>query len=515
MADKRQSAGMRLSTTRSARRLGWAGAVVVVVGLLAVAVWMNRPSQPEADVAERPAVNPLAAAADESHQERADPGHNNAAAPGDSFLDAFGSQSDGAQRSGDTLQDNDALEESFQKMLAAMEQRKQLQMRLAAALASGDPQALSQLRASANALSERLNKQLSEFEAALKSARLARPDDPLVQWLTGELLMYAGGDPAEMRPYFENAVKGGLERPRLWSSLARVQFDGNHFAEGYALAVKALDAQPQNHYCWETYNRIALGNQRFDELIKRLKQEFPDAGQRPSWATSMLDRAHKLGELWQAELKQRTADAHRDDLPRVKLVVEHRRFVRDETGSVTSKVEVTGKDEMELELFEDQAPETVANFISLVDAGFYDGTLFMVAESAAYVQGGDPNTKHDDTSDDGRGGPGYVIHDEFNLPGARNHFRGSISMVNTGPQSAGSQFFICLAPDEHFNGHFTVFGRIVRGQGAADAITLGRTTANVGHFGKVIPGDRLVHAEVTRRRNHLYTPIKLSAETPP
>lgn len=498
------------STKSSAGRLVRAGAVVVVAGLVACAVWWTiRPPRPEVDVTARGDGNPGDTRVEKSNQ---------AATPqvsGDSFLDAFGSQIGDTPRSGETLKDNDALERSFQTILIAREQREQLKAKLGAALASDDPLVLSRLRENANALSKRINKQLSEFEAELKSARQTRPDDPLVQWLTGELLMYVGGEPAEMRPYFERAVKGGLERPRLWSSLARVEFESNHFTEGYALAAKALDAQPQNHYCWESYNRIAIGNERFDELIKRLEQDFPDANQRPSWAASMLDRARNLRELWRAELKQRAADARRDDLPHAKLVVEHRRFARDEAGNVTSKVEVTGEGEMELELFEDQAPETVANFISLVDAGFYDGTLFMVAESAGYVQGGDPNTKNDDVNDDGIGGPGYIIHDEFKLPGARSHFRGSISMVNTGPQSAGSQFFICLAPNEHFNGHFTVFGRIVRGQEVADAITLGRTTANVGHYGKIIPGDRLVHAEVTRRRDHAYKPTKLSAEPMP
>ena len=114
--------------------------------------------------------------------------------------------------------------------------------------------------------------------------------------------------------------------------------------------------------------------------------------------------------------------------------------------------------------------------------------------------GGDPNTKNDDPDDDGLGGPGYVISDEYQAKNARNHFRGSISMIKTMPHSAGSQFFLSLAPAPAMDGVFTVFGRIIEGQDVADRITRGRTTCKLRHFGRIIPGDLLV-----RRRSGTQT----------
>jgi cyclophilin family peptidyl-prolyl cis-trans isomerase len=74
---------------------------------------------------------------------------------------------------------------------------------------------------------------------------------------------------------------------------------------------------------------------------------------------------------------------------------------------------------------------------------------------------------------------------------------------------SGSQFFLCLAPNPEMNGHFTVFGRVIEGQDVVDRITRGRTTRKFGHFGKIIPSDRLVRAEVLRKWAHPYGVIKV------
>ena len=101
-------------------------------------------------------------------------------------------------------------------------------------------------------------------------------------------------------------------------------------------------------------------------------------------------------------------------------------------GVPLTTVETTGKGEVVLELFEDQAPAAVANFISLVTAKTYDGTRFYLSEAASLVAGGDPKSKTGDPSEDGTGGPGYFIPDEFKRADARGHFRGSIGMINNG-----------------------------------------------------------------------------------
>src|SRR3989344_6542446 len=104
----------------------------------------------------------------------------------------------------------------------------------------------------------------------------------------------------------------------------------------------------------------------------------------------------------------------------------------------------TNKGDIALELFMDKTPITAGNFAKLAREGFYDNTKFHRVISGFMIQGGDSNTKSDDTSSYGRGGPGYTIQDEF--VAGLSHVRGTISMANTGqPNSGGSQFFINVA----------------------------------------------------------------------
>jgi len=130
------------------------------------------------------------------------------------------------------------------------------------------------------------------------------------------------------------------------------------------------------------------------------------------------------------------------------------------------------------------------------------------------VVAGDPNTKNADPADDGLGGPGYTIPDEFNLPRARSHFRGTISTVQNGPGNAGSQFVITLVAAPEFDEYSTAFGRVVRGQEVLDQVTEGRTNRQVGQFGKIIPGDLIIRAEVLRKRPHPYVVTKLTPKRP-
>src|SRR5262249_884763 len=198
-----------------------------------------------------------------------------------------------------------------------------------------------------------------------------------------------------------------------------------------------------------------------------------------------------------------------NDLPRVRLVIEHRRFVV-KNGQATTEVETTGKAEVILELFEDQAPVAVANFLTLVEKKFYDGTKFFLADPARIVAGGCPVTKDGHPKEHGTGHPGYFIPDEFASPKARGHFRGTLSMVNSNrPNTSGCQFLITLTPQPTMDGRFTVFGRVLQGQEVVDRITQGRTHPDVADFGRIIPGDVLQRGEVIRKRDHEYKVIKV------
>ena len=123
---------------------------------------------------------------------------------------------------------------------------------------------------------------------------------------------------------------------------------------------------------------------------------------------------------------------------------------------------------IELEFLEDKAPGHVKNFKDLSKKGFYDGTIFHRVIPGFMIQGGDPNSKSEDRSAHGTGGPGYTIKAEFN---DTPHDRGVLSMARSqDPNSAGSQFFI-VVKDAHFlDGKYTAFGRVISGMDVADKI---------------------------------------------
>ena len=123
---------------------------------------------------------------------------------------------------------------------------------------------------------------------------------------------------------------------------------------------------------------------------------------------------------------------------------------------------------IELKFFPDVAPNHVKNFIDLAMKGFYDGTTFHRVIPGFMIQGGDPNTRNPDRARHGMGGPGYTVKAEFN---EKPHKRGTLSMArSSNPDSAGSQFFICVAPSSFLDKQYTVFGEVVSGMEAVDKI---------------------------------------------
>ena len=119
------------------------------------------------------------------------------------------------------------------------------------------------------------------------------------------------------------------------------------------------------------------------------------------------------------------------------------------------------------ELYPEVAPNTVRNFVSLVQKGFYDGTIFHRVIPGFMIQGGDPEGT-------GMGGPGYEIRGEFTANGFQNdlnHTRGVLSMARTmAPDSAGSQFFIMVEKAPHLDGEYAAFGKVIEGMDVADTI---------------------------------------------
>ena len=137
---------------------------------------------------------------------------------------------------------------------------------------------------------------------------------------------------------------------------------------------------------------------------------------------------------------------------------------------MTQVIMKTAKGDIQIDLFDEDAPNTVKNFTDLIEKGFYDGLSFHRVISNFMIQGGCPHGT-------GTGGPGYHIDCEIN---ANRHQAGTLSMAHAGKDTGGSQFFICHSPQPHLDGVHTVFGH----------------TANMDVVNSIEQGDEIISAEI-------------------
>jgi peptidyl-prolyl cis-trans isomerase B (cyclophilin B) len=158
----------------------------------------------------------------------------------------------------------------------------------------------------------------------------------------------------------------------------------------------------------------------------------------------------------------------------------------------------TSAGEMVIEFWSDVAPNTVANFIKLAKDGFYDGTAFHRIVKGFMIQGGDPLTKDPAMEDRwGTGDPGYKIKAEFN---DRLHDRGVLSMARSNdPDSAGSQFFICLGRTEFLDGKYTAFGTVLKGDEVLGALGDVETISNRGEKSKPVERQAVESIKIVSR----------------
>ncbi len=206
-------------------------------------------------------------------------------------------------------------------------------------------------------------------------------------------------------------------------------------------------------------------------------QKAKDAGLSPPTEINYVDDAVPYQAFWEAEQKIREAEAKADDLPRVKLQ--------------------TSQGDIVLELFENEAPDTVGNFINLVEKGHYDGTKFHRVLRGFMAQGGDPKG-------DGTGGPGYQIYCEIDPKNYRKHFAGSLSMAHAGKDTGGSQFFLTFRATPHLNERHTCFGRVISGMDVLEKLHRGDPmNPPKDDF------DKVIKATVERKRDHAYVPKKV------
>jgi peptidyl-prolyl cis-trans isomerase B (cyclophilin B) len=150
--------------------------------------------------------------------------------------------------------------------------------------------------------------------------------------------------------------------------------------------------------------------------------------------------------------------------------MKSKKFTQEEIRKMadTRAVIETKFGNIELKFFPEVAPNHVNNFIELAKKGFYDGTIFHRVIPGFMIQGGDPNSRNANKATHGTGGPGHTVKAEFN---DKPHKRGILSMARAAdPNSAGSQFFICVADAPFLDKQYTVFGEVVSGMDAVDKI---------------------------------------------
>ncbi len=226
--------------------------------------------------------------------------------------------------------------------------------------------------------------------------------------------------------------------------------------------------------------QIAYAQQDFDAAEKHLKRARKNGVISRSAMGYLMD-VEEAKKAWSREVALRKAEQKADDLPRVKIE--------------------TSKGAMVIELFENEAPETVGNFVSLVEDGFYDGLNFHRVLPNFMAQGGCPDGT-------GTGGPGYSIHCECRQENRRAHFAGSLSMAHAGRDTGGSQFFLTFRRTSHLDGKHTVFGRVIKG---LDVLSKLERIDPQDPFATAEP-DRIVKATVLRKRDHKYQPNKVVKE---
>ncbi len=192
---------------------------------------------------------------------------------------------------------------------------------------------------------------------------------------------------------------------------------------------------------------------------------------------SLLESIPHYKDVWAKERKIRAAEDKADDLPVVLLK--------------------TTKGDIKIALLENEAPNAVANFVSLVEKGYYDGLTFHRVLPGFMAQGGCPDGT-------GTGGPGYNIPCECHQPNHRLHFRGSLSMAHAGRDTGGSQFFLTFLPTSHLDGRHTVFGRVTDG---FDVLT--KLQRRDPSRPNALEPDKIIEAKVLKKRDHKYVPKKV------
>lgn len=332
-----------------------------------------------------------------------------------------------------------------------------------------------------NQYSLAFNASAAEFEEldnawfeSLNAAHVARKD-----WITRGAELYA----SDMEEYkfvgmaLKEMILYDITADRLdaWADVARILLKGD---------TSKLDRD------WMLSMITAcLANNEYDEAIQlggilRTASETDPNQKLESWTLQYMDTFPSMKREWERELEFRKKDADSGQNPVVELV--------------------TSKGKVVIELFEDQAPNTVANFIYLIERSYYNRKSFFRVENLTVAQTGCEKN-------DGSGSAGYTIPGESTEENYRGHFRGSVALAlgstESGPDrnSGSSQFYICYMPLEHLNKEYTVFGRVIEGMENMSLLRHVNLANKEEKEGGANP-DLLIRAKVIKKRDHEYRP---------
>lgn len=282
-----------------------------------------------------------------------------------------------------------------------------------------------------------------------------------------------------LQAYREIPADSDLELSRFLTKIAADDLNHDRFELAFEVSRSMLEHGAKEKSLYDIAGTAGYALCEFD-IAEKYLTEAETVGALDKGA-NFLPTLSEVRAAWEQEKAIREKEAIADDLPRVKLT--------------TSKGEIT------LELFENEAPDTVGNFIHLIEQGFYNGLSFHRVLPMFMAQGGCPRG-------DGKGDPGYEIYCECYKENHRKHFRGTLSMAKGAARdTGGSQFFLTFLPTHHLNGQHTVFGRVIDGWSVLERLQRrDPDNANV-----VTPEpDVIVKAEVLRKRNHEYRPNKVA-----
>jgi peptidyl-prolyl cis-trans isomerase B (cyclophilin B) len=253
------------------------------------------------------------------------------------------------------------------------------------------------------------------------------------------------------------------DNDQVWLAWAQARIAENRYDDAFVLLADR-EASPENAPEFALAKAQCLvAHNRFDEAVEVLDAvpaEMLDAEPRLKGQVSAAkSAASRWQPLWEDELALREQEDAEGTLPIMQIQ--------------------TSRGPLTVVLLENQAPNTVANFVNLAEKGFFNNQRFHRVLPNFVAQAGDPNSTVGSEEEPGSGGPGYTIPDEVSNLGKRKHFGGVLAMAKPGdpaqrgrtqPNSAGSQWYITLEPQQSLDQEYTVFGRVIDGQAIAEMI---------------------------------------------